>query len=163
VTRAPGSTYAELERQLDVEGRQLLRQLLQDHVDLGAMRKKRIDVLDADGARRSRVETGHTRGLPPIFGDGNVHQIQRIQAEANARGVPVAIVVDFVHVLEYLWRAAWSFHPEGDPAAEAWVRKHAQTILDGHATRVAGTLRRAATIAGLNPADAKTQTSAPAT
>jgi hypothetical protein len=25
----------------------------------------------------------------------------------------VAIVVDFVHVLEYLWRAAWSFarHP----------------------------------------------------
>ena len=95
--------------------------------------------------------------------DGNVHQIQRIQAEANARGVTVAIVVDFVHVLEYLWRAAWSFHPEGDPAAEAWVRKHAQTILDGHATRVAGTLRRAATIAGLNPADAKTQTSAPAT
>jgi hypothetical protein len=113
VTRAPGSTYAELERQLDVEGRQLLRQLLQDHVDLRAMREKRIDVLDADGARRSRVETGHTRGLATIFGDGNVHQIQRIQAEANARGVPVAIVVDFVHVLEYLWRAAWSFarHP----------------------------------------------------
>jgi hypothetical protein len=105
--------HAELERQLDVEGRQLLRQLLQDHVDLRAMREKRIDVLDADGARRSRVETGHTRGLATIFGDGNVHQIQRIQAEANARGVPVAIVVDFVHVLEYLWRAAWSFarHP----------------------------------------------------
>ena len=35
-------------------------------------------------------------------------------------------------------------HPEGDPAAEAWVRKHAQTILDGHPTRVAGALRRAA-------------------
>ena len=42
------------------------------------------------------------------------------------------------------------FHHEGDPAAETWVRKHAQTILDGNPTRVAGALRRAATIAGLD-------------
>jgi hypothetical protein len=83
--------------------------------------------------------------------DGNVHQIQRIQAEATARGLTVVIVVDFVHVLEYLWKAAWSFHPEGDPAAEAWVRKHAHTILNGGATRVAGTLRRGATTAALEP------------
>ena len=63
----------------------------------------------------------------------------------------MAIVIDFVHVLEYLWKAAWSFHPEGDPAAETWVRRHAQTVLSGGATRVAGTLRRAATTAGLEP------------
>jgi len=80
--------------------------------------------------------------------DGNVHQIQRIQAEATNRDVTVVIIVDFVHVLEYLWKAAWSFHPEGDPVAEAWVRKHAQTILDGHPTRVADDLRQAA--AGLD-------------
>src|SRR5450755_612507 len=82
--------------------------------------------------------------------DGNVHQIQRIQAEANDRGITVVIIIDFVHVLEYIWKAAWTFHHEGDPAAETWVRKHAQTILDGHPTRVAGALRRAATIAGLD-------------
>jgi hypothetical protein len=82
--------------------------------------------------------------------DGNVHQILRIQAEAKDRGVTVAILIDFVHVLEYLWKAAWSFHREGDPAAETWVRKHAQTILEGHPTRVAGALRRAATLAGLD-------------
>ena len=82
--------------------------------------------------------------------DGNVHQIQRITAEATQRNITVEIVIDFVHVLEYLWKAAWSFHPEGDPAAEAWVRKHAQTILDGHPNRVAGALRRAATTAGLD-------------
>lgn len=84
--------------------------------------------------------------------DGNNHQIRRIGAEAEARGATVAIVIDFVHVLEYLWKAAWSFHPEGDPAAEAWVRRHAQTVLAGGATRVAGALRRAATTAGLDPA-----------
>ena len=82
--------------------------------------------------------------------DGNVHQILRINAEAQHRGITVEVIIDFVHVLEYLWKAAWSFHREGDPAAEAWVRKHAQTILDGHPTRVAGALRRAATAANLD-------------
>ena len=82
--------------------------------------------------------------------DGNVHQILRIQSEATNRNVTVTIIIDFVHVLEYIWKAAWSFHREGDPDAEAWVRRHAQTILDGHPTRVAGALRRAATTAGLD-------------
>lgn len=51
--------------------------------------------------------------------DGNNHQIDRINAEANARAVPVTIIIDFVHVLEYLWKATWCFHPESDPAAQA--------------------------------------------
>ncbi len=83
--------------------------------------------------------------------DGNNHQIACIQAEAKNRGVTVSIIIDFVHVLEYLWKAAWSFHLEGDPAAETWVRRHAQTVLAGGATRVAGALRRAATTTGLDP------------
>ncbi|MCA1698342.1 MAG: ISKra4 family transposase [Actinobacteria bacterium] len=83
--------------------------------------------------------------------DGNNHQISRISAEACARDVNVTIVCDFIHVLEYVWKAAWSFHKEGDPAAELWVRGHAQQILTGHATKVAGQIRRQATNAGLDP------------
>jgi hypothetical protein len=98
-----------------------------------------------------RRDPAHQRNWIALV-DGNVHQIQRIQAEAQQRSITVEIVIDFVHVLEYLWKAAWSFHREGDPAAETWVRKHAQTILDGQATRVAGALRRAATLANLDPA-----------
>jgi hypothetical protein len=33
--------------------------------------------------------------------DGNTHKIERINTEAQARGVKVPIVVDFLHVLEY--------------------------------------------------------------
>jgi hypothetical protein len=66
--------------------------------------------------------------------------------------VPVTIIIDFIHVLEYLWKATWCFHTDADPAAEAWVRRHAQKILAGGATRVAGAIRRAATLAGLEPA-----------
>jgi len=79
-----------------------------------------------------------------VLVDGNNHQIDRIEEEARRRGVEVSIVVDFVHVLEYLWKAAWSFFSEGDPAAEAWVRDRALAVLDGHATDVAAGVRRRA-------------------
>jgi hypothetical protein len=369
-TEAGGLSHAELEQRLDIEGRELLRQLLQDHLDLRAIRERRVEVLDADGLARTRVETGHTRGLATVFGpvgvarlayrapgqpnlhpgdgllnlpaekhshglralaaiessrgsfdgaldaieratgqqlgkrqvedlaaravvdfhafyahrqpraadtgdllvlscdgkgvvmrhdalrpatakaaattnpklatrlskgekrnrkrmaevgtvydatpaartptdilpgtdaqrrdaapgpsitkkwlvasvvadaasvinqifteadrrdpdhhrtwvalvDGNNHQIERINAEARARDVPVAIVIDFIHVIEYIWAAAWCFHDEGDPAAEKWVRRHASAILDGRATRVAGAIRRQATTERLDPA-----------
>ena len=42
--------------------------------------------------------------------DGNSTQIEAVSAEAAARGVTVTIVIDFIHVLEYLWKAAWSFY-----------------------------------------------------
>jgi len=98
-----------------------------------------------------RRDPNHTRTWIALV-DGNNHQIDRIHTEAATRHVNVPILIDFVHVLEYLWRAAWSFHAEGDPAADAWVRHHAQGVLDGGATRVAGNLRRAATRARLEPA-----------
>jgi hypothetical protein len=81
--------------------------------------------------------------------DGNNHQIDRITQEAAARHVPITILVDVVHVLEYLWKAAWCFHQEGDPAAEQWVHRHAARILDGKAKQTAAAIRRAATNAGL--------------
>jgi hypothetical protein len=84
--------------------------------------------------------------------DGNNHQINRIHTEADARGHDVTIIVDFVHVLEYLWRAAWSFFDEGDPAAEAWVADKARGVLAGHATRVAAAIRRKATYRRLGAA-----------
>ena len=36
----------------------------------------------------------------------------RIKAEAKQKhNITVEIIIDFVHVLEYLWKAAWSFQP----------------------------------------------------
>jgi hypothetical protein len=87
--------------------------------------------------------------------DGNHHQIQRIKAGAKARQVKITIVLDFVHVLEYLWNAAWCFYPERHPAAEKWVHRHAILVLEGHARKVAGMIRRRATKAHLEPARRK--------
>lgn len=81
--------------------------------------------------------------------DGNNHQIDATRAQAAKRQLTVPIIVDFIHVLEYLWKAAWCLHTEADPAAEDWVRRYARKILDGKASQVARAIRRAATAAGL--------------
>ncbi|HYB22296.1 MAG TPA: ISKra4 family transposase [Solirubrobacteraceae bacterium] len=77
--------------------------------------------------------------------DGNNHQIDRIRTEARRRKVKVKIVVDCMHVLEYLWSAAWSFFDEGDAAAERWVKEKARQVLEGNAGVVAASIRRKAT------------------
>jgi hypothetical protein len=41
--------------------------------------------------------------------DGIATQIEAITTEAKRRHVTVHIICDFIHVLEYLWKAAWSF------------------------------------------------------
>jgi hypothetical protein len=91
-----------------------------------------------------RRDPGHARTWIALV-DGNNHQIDRIQAEATRRGVDVTILCDLIHVLEYLWKAAWSFHDESDPAAEHWVHDKAIAVLQGKATQVAAHIRRAAT------------------
>ena len=87
--------------------------------------------------------------------DGNAHQIQRIKYQANRRGVPVTIICDFVHVLQYLWNAAGALHPDNPAGAEQWVHQHATRVLEGNATRVAGVIRRTATNQHLDPTQRK--------
>lgn len=87
--------------------------------------------------------------------DGNTHQITHIKTQAKARKVKVATIVDLVHVLEYLWSAAWCFYNEGDPNAERWVREKATALLQSDAGTVAAAIRRKATRLKLDPAKRK--------
>jgi hypothetical protein len=48
----------------------------------------------------------------------------------------LTLVLDLIHVLEYLWRAAWALHREGDPQAERWVSARLLELLRGHASRL---------------------------
>ena len=57
----------------------------------------------------------------------------------------IHIVCDLIHVLEYLWKAAWSFFEPGDPDAEDWVAEQAAKILEGKTAQVAAGIRRRAT------------------
>jgi hypothetical protein len=84
-----------------------------------------------------------------VLVDGAEHQLDLVRAEAARRGVAISIVIDVVHVLEYLWKAAWSLHPAGDPAAEDWVAVKALAVLAGDSARVAAEITSEADAAGL--------------
>ncbi len=73
---ASGLTHDELEARLDVDGRQLCRQLLQDHLDLRATREMRASsVRDANGIVHRAVESDHRRTLETIFGEVTITRL----------------------------------------------------------------------------------------
>ncbi len=61
----------------------------------------------------------------------------------------VTIVMDFIHVLEYLWKAAWCFFEKVDPAAEEWIAERSVKILRGECGQVAKGIRQSATKRGI--------------
>jgi hypothetical protein len=87
--------------------------------------------------------------------DGDRNQIRNIRREASRRGIEIVLVLDFIHALGYLWKAAWSFFEHGDPEAGKWVRERARRLLEGRSSDVAGGIRRSATKRGLPAARRK--------
>ena len=65
------------------------------------------------------------------------------QVQARLKGVP--LVLDFQHALSKLWKAAYAFHKEGTPQAEAWVKQRALRLLQGDVSQVVKGLRQSAT------------------
>jgi hypothetical protein len=101
-----------------------------------------------------RRDPDHRRDWVALV-DGQADQIRLVTAEAKRRGVKVTIVCDFIHVLEYVWKAGWCFFSEGDPAIEDWVAEQARRVLDGKAGIAAAAIRRKATANRLDPAKRK--------
>jgi len=99
-----------------------------------------------------RRDPAHERTWVALV-DGNRQQIDTIREQASARGVTVTILIDFVHVLERLWKAAWTFFYPGDPDAETWVAHQARTILTGRAVDAAATIRHQADEAGFRASE----------
>ena len=83
--------------------------------------------------------------------DGNKTQLRLLRKAAKAYGVTLVIVLDVIHVLEYLWKAARALHPETSPECETWVDERFLKVLQGKASAVAASMRRSATRRGLDP------------
>ena len=50
--------------------------------------------------------------------------------------------MDFIHVLEYLWKAAYCLYEKGSKAAESWVCEGALPVLRGESAGVARGIRQ---------------------
>jgi hypothetical protein len=87
--------------------------------------------------------------------DGDEHQIKRVAEYAKKYRVDLIVVQDFIHVLEYLWKAAYCFHEAGTRQAQDWVTERGLRILEGHSSDVAAGMRRSATLQKLTKNERK--------
>jgi hypothetical protein len=85
--------------------------------------------------------------------DGNLTQIELLHKLAKTRQVPLQLIVDFIHVAQYVWDASHAFASESQQR-DAWVLTRLLEILRGHASGVAAGMRRSATLRALT-ADAR--------
>jgi len=80
-----------------------------------------------------------------VLTDGQEDLLRQVAAAAKRYKVEILVVQDFVHVLEYLWKAAYALYPAHAEERERWVMDRASAILQGRARDVAVGMRRAAT------------------
>ena len=80
-------------------------------------------------------DPGHHRPWLVLV-DGAHHQLDLIEAEARRRDATIRVLIDFVHVAEYVWNTAHAFHPVGSLGAETFAAEKLTAILHGHAARV---------------------------
>ena len=87
--------------------------------------------------------------------DGNLTQIEILRTLARKRRISLRIIVDFIHVAEYVWKAGLVLCPAESRAQDAWVRTRLLALLRGKASHVAAGMRRSATLRSLAAADRK--------
>ena len=120
----------------------------------GSVRNDPAEVIAAAFDEAEARDPGHRRTWVVLV-DGAEHQLDLIRAEAARRNADIHVVIDLIHVLEYIWKAAWSLHDAGDPAAEDWVAARALAVLAGDSARVAEEITAQASSADL-PASRRT-------
>ena len=82
--------------------------------------------------------------------DGNATQLELLEALRAKHKVELTIVLDVIHVSEYLWDASVAFNQEASPQREQWVGERLHNVLRGNAAQVAAGMRRSATLRGLS-------------
>jgi len=117
-----------------------------------SVRRPAAEVIADAFAEADRRDPEHARPWIAVV-DGSNAQIAAITALAAERQAKVPVLIDFIHVVQYLWKAAGSFFYPGDPQARTWVKQQAGKILAGRHRDVRAGIRRRATACGYSPAE----------
>jgi mRNA-degrading endonuclease HigB of HigAB toxin-antitoxin module len=106
--------------------------------------KEPFEVLDQAFREGIERDPGEQKTWVAVV-DGNETQLRLFHQLADEYLVEITIILDIMHVLEYLWKAGHAFWREGTPDLEEWVYERALRILQGQASHVAAGMRRSAT------------------
>ena len=116
-----------------------------------SLRQSPAEVIEDLFAEAQRRDPWHERTWLVLV-DGQETQLGEVEAAMARHRADTVIIQDFVHALEYLWKAAYCFHAAGTAEAEAWVQAHALALLKGKVSDVAAGRRRSATRKDLSQA-----------
>ena len=119
---------------------------------IASVRRPAAAVIGDAMAEAARRDPARERPWIAVI-DGNCHQIATIEALAAKQEKEVTILIDFIHVVQYLWKAAASFFEPRDPDGRDWVRDQARKILHGRHADVTAGIRRRATAFGYSTAE----------
>jgi hypothetical protein len=93
---------------------------------------------------RSRDPDGRKQWVALV--DGSLSQLKILRQLLRRYGVRAPIVVDFIHVSEYVWKAGTALHGESNPELDTWVSERLLQILHNRCGHVAAGMRRSATL-----------------
>jgi hypothetical protein len=145
VSRTPEDVLRELRR----TGPHEPRPKAQNKRVWASLERSIVQVVDeAFYEAMQRDETNQRRWVAVV--DGNQDQLAAIHRMAWNCDVAVTVVIDFIHVLGYLWKAGKALNGNDATATEAWVSERADSILRGQPSQVAAGMRRSATLRGLS-------------
>jgi hypothetical protein len=112
-----------------------------EHKRVWASVKKSKDEVIAEVAREVHSRDPDHSKRWVVVTDGE----RALQKRLGAALPGATLVLDIVHVLERVWKAAYCFYPEGSEEAMSWVRERAHRLLRGEVSQVVKGLRQSAT------------------
>ncbi len=101
-------------------------------------------------AEAERRDPEHQR-VTVVLIDGEEHQRDEIRRQAAKRSWDLTIVIDLIHVIHYLWLAAYALCGKQPKQAQSLVTHLVTMLLTGTVSDVIGALRQTATRRGLGP------------
>ena len=143
--RQPEDVLREFRPVQAVEPRQKRPRPVNKRVWASVMRDP-VDIVTEAFADARKRDPAHERTWLGLV-DGSATQIDLVRKAARREGITVRIVLDLIHVLDYLWKAAYCFHSAGSEQAREWVTERVHALLSGSdASDVAAGMRRSATL-----------------
>jgi len=108
----------------------VLRATMHGKDEMFAELKRQLDQRDPAGTKQRVVLT-----------DGDKH-LQRRSLERLGNSAGAVLILDLMHVLDYLWDAGKAFHKGVNPQSTRWVMNKLRLLLEGKVGHVVGALKR---------------------
>jgi hypothetical protein len=121
-----------------------------------SVEKDSWDVIDEAFDEAKRLDPDRDKHWVALV-DGGLDQLEGVLECIGRAGCKVTVIIDLIHVLEYLWGAGLALHGEGTLESQAWVTERLRGLLEGKdISQMAAGMRRSATMRSLSKTRRKT-------